>query len=96
MKYLPLLFIALILSCTEETPETLVYQKERPYFETFANQKYRVLGNVKTITEKYYEDVADDDDDALPWIEKQYERIELTEEKTITFNVDGFPILKES
>ena len=91
MKYLPLLFIALILSCTEETPETLVYQKERPY----ANHPYEVIGNVKTITQKYYEDVADDDDDPLPWVGKKDEKIQLTQETTITFNVDGFPVLEE-
>ena len=89
MKYLPLLFITLILSCTEETPETLVYQKERPY----ANHPYEVIGNVKTITAKYYEDVADDD--PIPWVRKKYEKIQLTQENTIIFNIDGFPILEE-
>ena len=100
MKYLPLLFIALIFSCTEETPETLVYQKERPYSSSF----FPMMGNVKTVKQKFYRDVISDNydenerDKFLKLMQKtfpDYDGTEFESETIITYNAKGFVISDE-
>jgi hypothetical protein len=100
MKYLPLLFITLILSCTEETPETLVYQKERPYSSSF----FPMMGNVKTVKQKFYRDVISDNydenerDKFLKLMQKtipDYDGTEFESETIITYNAKGFVISDE-